>query len=389
MVRTANANSALVRVIGDLITFIFSLILTLAVRYGEVPSRSLLAAHVPSFSILFVLFLIVGFGAGLYNKESSYTRRSIQGLLIRVQIINIFIGIAFFYLAPVTIAPKANLVIYFVISTALLFLWRLVMFPVLSATRLQSAVMVGKGKDVDDLYAEINANPRYGLSLKEQVLTDDSMEETVEQIKTAVASSGASVIVADLHDSVVESVMRFLYSLIFSGASVVDAGKLYEVVFDRVPLSMVGDRWLVENSGSSLGSRRIYDTLKRAMDIVISLILGVISLLFYPFVWAAVRIEDGGPLFIVQNRIGRNGKAIKIIKFRSMTADDGGRYENSGKSGLKVTKVGRFIRMTRIDSCRSSGMSCEATSRSSVPARNCPPSSRSMRRAYRITACAT
>ena len=128
----------------------------------------------------------------------------------------------------------------------------------------------------------------------------------------------------------------------------------YENVFDRIPLSLVGERWLVEHAGASIVGRRGYDILKRLTDIIVSLVLGVISLIFYPFVWIAIKIEDRGSLFIAQDRIGRGGKPIKIVKFRSMTANDGGAYSNgsggqNGKTALKVTRVGKFIRLTRID----------------------------------------
>jgi lipopolysaccharide/colanic/teichoic acid biosynthesis glycosyltransferase len=125
---------------------------------------------------------------------------------------------------------------------------------------------------------------------------------------------------------------------------------MYESLFDRIPLSMVGERWLIENSSTVLGSRRVYDILKRIMDIVLAGIAGVISLIVYPFIWASIKTEDKGNMFIVQERIGKNGKVIRITKFRSMTADDAGSYgDNNGKTKLKITCTGRFTRLTRID----------------------------------------
>jgi lipopolysaccharide/colanic/teichoic acid biosynthesis glycosyltransferase len=158
------------------------------------------------------------------------------------------------------------------------------------------------------------------------------------------------VIVADLHNPIVEDAMPFLYSLIFSGVQVVDAGRLYESVFDRIPLSMIKERWLVVNAGGTVGTRRAYEILKRLMDIVVASIVGIFSLLIYPFVYLAIKLDDKGEVFIIQERIGKNGKIIRIAKFRSMTASDGGAYHgNGGRSQLKVTRVGKFIRMTRID----------------------------------------
>lgn len=335
---------------GDIIAYVFSLILTLTIRYGSLPSRGLLYNHIPSFAILFILFLLISFSAGLFDKQLVMMRGRIWGMLIRVQIINFLIGIAFFYFAPVLIAPKANLFIYIIISTGCLFLWRQVMFPVVTISRKQAAVIVGAGEDLDDLYSEINTTGRYELIFKESIKPSDFVSDMARQIADAVKKNGATIVVADLHDRRIEATIPFLYSLVFSGVQIIDAGKMYEAVFDRIPLSMVGERWLIENSGTALGSRRIYDIAKRLVDIFLASILGLISLLFYPLVYLAIYFDDRGALTITQDRIGKNGKSIKITKFRSMNADDGGSYKNNGgKTSLKVTKVGKFIRLTRID----------------------------------------
>jgi len=349
MTSASNSRGVMTLIVGDLVTYVFSLILTLAIRYGEMPTRQLLMNHLLSFTILFIVFILVSFSAGLYDKQAAFIRKHIQGLLFRVQLVNIFIGVMFFYLAPVGIAPKANLIIYFIVSTLLLFLWRIVMFPVLSISRKQRAILVGTGEDVVDLLEEVNSNDRYGLVFKEHVIPKGSVEEIVASIGTAVHDSDASVIVADLRDKSVESAMPFLYSLVFSGVKIIDAGKLYESIFDRIPISMVGERWLVENSGTSLGNRRVYDVLKRLIDIVVAFIGGVISLVFYPIVYFAIKMEDRGQTFITQERIGSNGKTIKIVKFRSMSGNDNGKYENGGTTKLFVTRVGKFLRTSRID----------------------------------------
>ena len=350
MTSVASSRRILLLVGGDILAYIFSLIFTLTIRYGAIPHRALFLSHIPSFSILFILFLLVSFSAGLYDKQSTLITGRIQGLLARVQVINFIIGIAFFYFAPVAIAPKANLFIYILVSTVILFIWRVIMFPVVNQSRKQAAILVGSGDDIQDIFEEVNGSTHYSLTFKEHVQPQPDVKQMVDAIADAVRRTGASILVVDLHNKSIESAMPFLYSLIFSGVQVLDASKLYESLFDRIPLSMVGEKWLVENSGAALGSRRVYDILKRAMDIVLGGIAGLISLVVYPFVWASIKGEDGGALFIFQERIGKNGKTIRIAKFRSMTADDGGAYgDNGGKTKLKVTRTGKITRLTRID----------------------------------------
>ncbi|MBI4093975.1 sugar transferase [Candidatus Kaiserbacteria bacterium] len=138
-----------------------------------------------------------------------------------------------------------------------------------------------------------------------------------------------------------------MYSTVFQKEKfvIIDIVELYQEVFDRVPLSLVTYEWVL----SSVGASRIYGALKRALDIVGALAIGSISLLFYPFVALAIRLEDAGPVFIMQERIGRYQKPIRLIKFRSMTGNDRGEYGEDGKTKLKVTKVGNFLRRSRID----------------------------------------
>ncbi len=349
MTSISNSRGTATLILGDAIVYLVSLVFTLAIRYGEIPSRSLIAIHLPAFSVLIVVFLIVNFSLGLYERQLSFVGTRMQVNLLKAQIANIIFGIVFFYLAPVAIAPKANLIIYFIISTGLLYLWRIVMYPVVSSARKQVAIIVGKGNDVEDLYLEINKGLQYGLFFKEKISPQGSVEDTVKAISESVKRTGASIIVADLHDPLIEAAMPFLYSLIFSGVQIIDGSKLYESIFGRIPLSMIRERWLVENSATALGNRRVYDGLKRVLDVAVSALGGIVSLIFYPFVFLAIKAEDRGPIFIVQNRIGKNGKPIRIYKFRSMSGNDEGKYGAEGSSRNVVTRVGMFLRTSRID----------------------------------------
>lgn len=335
-------------IMGDIIAYLFSLIFTLSIRYGQIPSEQLLFDHLASFVVLFVIFILVNVSGGLYDKQVAALRNSTLGLIFKVQLVNFVIGIIFFYLAPVAIAPKANLIIFFIISTCFIFVWRGIMFPVLSITRMQGAIVIGGGKDINDLSNEINSNPRYGISVLERISPDQSIENIVKTSSEAIQNKDIQFVIIDLLNPEIESIMPFLYSLIFSGVQVVDANKMYESVFDRVPLSMLGEKWFIENSSTSLGNRRTYDILKRVVDMVIALFAGIISLIFYPFVIVAIKLEDGGPIFITQVRVGKNGKGVKIIKFRSMSQNDHGNYQN-GSSKNCITKVGKFLRKSRID----------------------------------------
>lgn len=101
--------------------------------------------------------------------------------------------------------------------------------------------------------------------------------------------------------------------------------------------------------------------MKRVMDILGSLVGLLITAIITPFVVLAIKIDDPGPAFFAQERVGRNGRRFKIYKFRSMYMDAEERKKElmaqNEVQGLmfkmendpRITKVGKFIRKTSID----------------------------------------
>ena len=99
------------------------------------------------------------------------------------------------------------------------------------------------------------------------------------------------------------------------------------------------------------GIDRTYRTVKRLTDIVVSL-LGLI--LLSPLMLAtavAVKAQDGGPVFYRQERLTRGGKRFMLMKYRSMivNAESATGAVLAEKDDARITRVGRFIRATRID----------------------------------------
>lgn len=93
---------------------------------------------------------------------------------------------------------------------------------------------------------------------------------------------------------------------------------------------------------------------KRGIDFCISLISLPFVFLVCLGVWIAIKIDDGGPLFHMASRIGKNGKIFKMYKFRSMIVnapdirlEDGSSY--NAEDDPRVTKLGKFLRKTSLD----------------------------------------
>jgi len=342
-----NKKEPVILLLGDLVFFLITLWSMLLVRYLEVPSTELFIEHLIPFSFLFAVWIIVFFIAGLYEKHTIILKSRLPSLIFNTQIANSAIAVLFFYFIPYFgITPKVNLFIYLIISLGLIFLWRIYFVSKLGLKKKQNSILIGSGKEMVELRDEVNNNPSYGLKFVSFVdLKEINDIDFQEEVINKVYSENIHSIVIDLKNKKVEEALPHLYNLIFSHVKFMDMYKVYEDIFDRIPLSLVGYNWFLENISSK--THIAYDFLKRLMDISVASVLGFISLVFYPFVLVAVKIEDGGPIFIVQERIGRGNKIIKMVKFRSMKASDSGVWLTEGDD--RVTKVGRILRKTRID----------------------------------------
>lgn len=333
--------------LGDIFIFYISLWIMLIVRYGEWPNAALLQLHLVPFSLFFITWLIVFYIGGLYEKQALILRDRLPRSIIQVHLINSAVAVVFFYLIPYfSITPKTNLFIYLVISLILLLLWRLYGISLVVPQQRQNALLIASGQEMWDLRDEINNHPHYNLTFVSSVDLDrladiDFNEEVVKRVYT----DNISVIVADFKDNEAEPILSVLYNLIFSKVIFIDMYKLYESVFDRIPLSLIEYSWFLENI--SLRPKHGYDFLKRIMDIILAIPTALISLILYPFIIAAIKLDDGGPAFIVQERIGKDSRPFFIYKFRSMSRNE--TEVGVVDTGNMITRVGRFLRRSRLD----------------------------------------
>ncbi len=337
-----------VLLLGDILSLLASLWLSLFFRTFEAPSNELFFIHLVPFSFLFLVWVIVFYIAGLYERHTLMLQSRLPTILFNTQVVNSTIAVVFFYFIPLFgIAPKTILFIYLIVSFVLIFFWRAYVYFFIGVKQPIKAVLVGSGEEMKELFEEVNGNPLYNFHFVSSVDLDRAEGSGFkDEVISQVYSEGVSLIAIDLANEKVEPVLPSLYNLIFSKIQFVDMYKVYEDIFKCVPLSLLKYNWFLENISTS--PRHTYDALKRIMDILISIPLLIIPLITYPFALIMMKVEDGGPVFINQERVGKNNQTVKIVKFRSMTTNDHGHYEN-GATKLKVTKVGAFLRKSRLD----------------------------------------
>ncbi len=319
--------ASLLLFIGDVAAFAVSLYLTLALRYLTFPSAASLAPYLVPFSLLFAFWILVFYSAGLYSKRLALFPSRLPDALFQTQIANILFAALFFFLVPdFGITPKTILVLYLIISLAVIYAWRIVGYPRISMHGSRArAVLLAEGDEADALFAEVNGNARYGI----------------EFIAREIGDPRATIFVVERSRSTPLPTDSFAYG----EKQIVSFEDMYEEVFDRIPLSQLGEAWFDQQS--SLHDSVWYSASKRVLDIIGGLLMGLITLIATPLVALALQIEYPGAVFVAQTRLGQNGSRIRTYKFRSMRFSDPGMWPGEGEN--KVTRVGAFLRLTSLD----------------------------------------
>ena len=140
-----------------------------------------------------------------------------------------------------------------------------------------------------------------------------------------------------------------LIPLFRNGTRICDVSTFFETFFQKVPAEVIDTNWLIQANVSlgMLASRAV----KRTADVVGSLLGLLLTIPLWPAIAVAVKASSKGPIFYVQERVGRHGKIFRIIKFRTMTVDaeaSGGAIWASRRDP-RVTRVGRLLRKIRLD----------------------------------------
>ncbi len=336
---------------GDIAVFIASLWVMLTVRYGQLPSADLVGLHVSSFVLLFGVWILVFYMAGLYSKRVLLFQKELPAVIIGAQVANVLLAALFFFFVPIGIQPKTNLLLYLVISVAMVFVWRLWLFPRFTKPGARErAALIGSGPEIEELQREVNAHARYHMTFP-LILTAEDLAADFDACATRLREEEVTTLVVDTDQDALRPFLSKVYELSFvnPGYAFLDFYQVYEEVFDRVPLSLLQYDWFLKNVSSPASN--FYEFAKRSIDILGGVAMGLVTLVLIPFIFVAMRLEGPGSLFISQERIGRYGKRMKAYKFRSMKFNKSASREWTVEEVVDnpITKVGAFLRLTSLD----------------------------------------
>jgi sugar transferase (PEP-CTERM system associated) len=317
-------------------------------------------------SVLFSLVLsCCTLSMGVYM---AMVREGVRSMLLRTVVSFFFLGsLGLFVLSMVL--PKdfihRNLIFWGVIlSTLFVVLARIIFVKAVDTAQLKRRVVIyGAGKRakklLDDLAPEISV---LGVDIvgcvpnaNETILVESALvlplpTTWLDFVKQKDISE--IVVAPDERRRSENDVIFPLNDLLdckLAGVPSCDGLSFCERELGKIDISLLQPSWMLYSDGFKYSKRRLI--AKRLFDLVLA---SMFFLVLWPFMLLtaiAVKLESKGPALYHQVRVGLNGNTFRIYKFRSMRqdAEKGGKAIWAQKNDSRVTRVGAFIRNTRLD----------------------------------------
>ena len=160
----------------------------------------------------------------------------------------------------------------------------------------------------------------------------------------------SGILIDGAERSLSQQMVRELMDMRLKGVYVYSIADFCEQFWQKIPPAYIQDDWFAFTSGFNILHNRIKAKLKQLIDVVVAAGMIIVSLPITLPIAILIKLTSPGPIFYSQVRTGLNGKKFRVYKFRSM-------YQNAESKGIqwaqkkdpRITKVGAFIRMTRID----------------------------------------
>lgn len=352
----------IVLLLGDIILLYASLALTLWIRYRHI-DQELWNTHLALFSIIFAIWLMVFFINGLYEIQKLQQGFRFYGHLVQNLFINALLSVLFFYLVSgsyTDLKPQTILIILLAIFTVLFLIWRKVFFKLLSSQRLGSNLaIIGINEDALLLAEEIITKPHLGYKLSLIINPDSSpipekfqvtaISRDISDLKNQLIKYEINTVVTISNLKYGPEVARHLFESIDLKIQYFSLTDFYEKITGKIPVTALERDWFLQNITQK--NNQLLALAKRVIDILFVIFFGLIALIFIlPWLTLLIKLGSKGPLIYTQQRVGLNGRLFTVYKFRSMTQN----AEANGavwaqKNDSRVTKIGGFMRKTRLD----------------------------------------
>ncbi len=328
--------------------------------HGDPESHINFAEQAPIRALLVALCITGAMAAfGLYQVHVRHNR---MDFMLRA-ILSFALGgvalVVLYYLIPQTYIGRGVLAMSLAIGLVGVVLVRVLSVHVFKADALRQRILVlGAGKNAELINSRMRRQSDRRSFVVVGFVPVPGQPVLVDEALHALPEGSLFELAERLHiDELVIAPderrgglpMEEMLNCVQHGISVIDLSTFFEREAGMVQLNVVDPSWLVFSGGFDYSTPRRLS--KRFFDLVAA---GVLLMLAWPvmlLVAIAVRVESEGPILYRQTRVGERGQNFVLTKFRSMRVDaeKDGVAQWASKDDDRSTRVGRFIRLTRLD----------------------------------------
>jgi sugar transferase (PEP-CTERM system associated) len=305
-------------------------------------------------AVITIVTLILSYYFDLYEPSIVSGRLQIYFRILLVLGFDCFILSAFLLVDPdVAIGPSVYVWGFVLLAPSLILLRRAYEWVVGRPLFRERVYVLGAGDYARSIVETIRSRPDLGM---EVVDWEDLQMEPVKRKKVwiealdKIANGHPMVhrIIVAMESRRGELPVQELLSLRFRGIVVEEDGTLRERIYGKIQLDGLRPSNFLYSEGF-----RIRATQQFTRQVVSICVAGFGLLLFLPFfplVVLAVKLSSKGPIFFRQTRVGMGGRNFEVVKFRTMFTDaESGGAKWATKNDPRVTRVGMFLRKSRID----------------------------------------
>lgn len=258
--------------------------------------------------------------------------------------------------------PRVGVGAFLLFASLLTLAWRMIFIRIYKRTgQLRRILLVGAGKagqTLAELYQTLGTR-----SFSIIGFIDDDVQKagkrfhnlpvlgTSEQLLELIDIYRISDLVVAINGEIQGSTFQTILDVQEKGVNVTRMPILYEEMTSRVPIHHLESDWIIRSFVDGLSVSGFYDLFKRLMDIFGGIVGLLILLVATPFLAVAIYFDSGLPIFYSQPRLGRGRSVFTIYKFRSMrkNTDSYGDVRRTMENDPRITRVGGFLRKTRLD----------------------------------------
>ena len=308
--------------------------------------------------ILWMLLLVE-----LYEPYvASSGRRTTRGIAIAA-----FIGLAlysfvFVFTQDPTNLPRVGVGAFLLFASLLTLGWRMIFIRIYKRTgQLRRLLIIGAGKagqTLARLYESLGTR-----SFNIVGFVDDDKQKfrktyhglkvlgPSERLLALIDEHHVSDLVVAINGEIEGETFQTILDAQEKGVEVTRMPILYEEMTGRLPIHHLESDWIIRSFVDEVRVSGFYELAKRTLDFFGGLIGMIVFFALFPVISLAILLDSGLPILYTQTRLGKGGRKFVIYKFRTMkqNAEQDGEARLAEKNDPRVTRVGDFLRKTRLD----------------------------------------